>query len=138
MLLTLLFVSLFVMLIMGVPVAVALAGSSLLYVLAGGTIPDVVVVHRMVNGIDSFPLLAIPFFILAGNLMNSALITNHSVGGAYTLSPGSPDCGATRGGRAGSGFSTRSSSSTSTCFGVRPARTTLSELAMISTTLPRR
>jgi tripartite ATP-independent transporter DctM subunit len=76
MLLTLLFVSLFVMLVAGVPVAVALAGASLLYVVAGGTIPDVVVVHRMVNGIDSFPLLAIPFFVLAGNLMNSALITN--------------------------------------------------------------
>ena len=29
-------------------------------------------IHRMVNGIDSFPLLAVPFFILAGNLMNSA------------------------------------------------------------------
>jgi TRAP-type C4-dicarboxylate transport system permease large subunit len=30
----------------------------------------------MVNGVDSFPLLAVPFFILAGNLMNSAGITN--------------------------------------------------------------
>ncbi len=30
----------------------------------------------MVGGIDSFPLLAVPFFILAGNLMNSAGITN--------------------------------------------------------------
>ena len=37
--------------------------------------PEVVVIHRMVNGVDSFPLLAIPFFILAGNLMNSAGIT---------------------------------------------------------------
>ena len=38
--------------------------------------PDFVVIHRMVGGLDSFPLLAVPFFILAGNLMNSAGITN--------------------------------------------------------------
>ena len=30
----------------------------------------------MAGGVDSFPLLAVPFFILAGNLMNSAGITN--------------------------------------------------------------
>jgi tripartite ATP-independent transporter DctM subunit len=75
-LLTLLFVMVFGMLIMGVPVAVALCGSSLIYILLAGTVPDVVVLHRMINGVDSFPLLAIPFFILAGNLMNSAGITN--------------------------------------------------------------
>ncbi len=39
-------------------------------------IPDFVVLHRMAGGVDSFPLLAVPFFILAGNLMNSAGITN--------------------------------------------------------------
>ena len=39
-------------------------------------IPDFVILHRMAGGIDSFPLLAVPFFILAGNLMNSAGITN--------------------------------------------------------------
>ncbi len=71
-----LFASFFSLLFMGVPVAVALGGSSLIYVLASGSVPDFVVLHRMVNGIDSFPLLAIPFFILAGNLMNSAGITN--------------------------------------------------------------
>lgn len=75
MLLALMFVSVFVMLIMGMPVAIALGASSLIYVLVSGEVPDVVVVHRMVNGIDSFPLLAIPFFILAGNLMNTAGIT---------------------------------------------------------------
>jgi tripartite ATP-independent transporter DctM subunit len=74
--LALLFIAFFVLLIIGAPVAVALAGSSLVYVLVSGSVPDLVVVHRMVNGIDSFPLLAIPFFILAGNLMNSAGITN--------------------------------------------------------------
>ena len=65
-----------VALIIGVPVFIALAGSSLLYTHFIGNIPDLVVLHRMAGGIDSFPLLAVPFFILAGNLMNSAGITN--------------------------------------------------------------
>lgn len=71
-----LLISLFGLIIIGVPIGIALAGSSLIFVLVTGSVPDLVVVHRMVNGVDSFPLLAIPFFILAGNLMNSAGITN--------------------------------------------------------------
>jgi len=65
-----------VVLIVGVPVFIALAGSSLLYTHFVAGIPDFVILHRMAGGIDSFPLLAVPFFILAGNLMNSAGITN--------------------------------------------------------------
>ena len=76
MLITIMLVVLFSMLIIGVPVGIALAGSSMVWVLMSGSVPDFVVIHRMVNGVDSFPLLAIPFFILAGNLMNSAGITN--------------------------------------------------------------
>lgn len=60
----------------GLPVAIAMAGASLIYVMVSGNVPDYVVIHRMVGGLDSFPLLAVPFFILAGNLMNSAGITN--------------------------------------------------------------
>src|SRR6187549_3497842 len=64
------------LMISGLPVFIAMAGSSLIYVMVSGNIPDYVVIHRMVGGLDSFPLLAVPFFILAGNLMNSAGITN--------------------------------------------------------------
>ena len=71
----LLFAALGLMLLFGVPVAIALAGSSLLFILVDGVTPALVVAHRMINGIDSFPLLAVPFFILAGNLMNTAGIT---------------------------------------------------------------
>lgn len=63
-------------LIAGLPVFIALAGSSLIYTHFIVHIPDFVVLHRMAGGLDSFPLLAVPFFILAGNLMNSAGITN--------------------------------------------------------------
>ena len=69
----------------GVPVAVAMAGASLLYVLVSGTVPDVVVAQRMISGIESFPLLAVPFFILAGNLMNIAGITGRIYNFAVAL-----------------------------------------------------
>src|SRR5437762_13741002 len=59
----------------GVPVALAMVVASLTYVMLSGTVPDFVVIHRMIGGIDSFPLLAVPFFILAGNLMNVGGIT---------------------------------------------------------------
>ncbi len=65
-----------VALLVGVPVFIALALSSLLYTHFIAGIPDFVILHRMAGGLDSFPLLAVPFFILAGNLMNSAGITN--------------------------------------------------------------
>ena len=73
--LAVLFLVLGLLLILGVPVAVSLAVASLAYIAIAG-LPDVVLIHNMINGIDSFPLLAIPFFILAGHLMNTAGITN--------------------------------------------------------------
>src|SRR5512145_2765860 len=69
----------------GIPVAIAMAGASLIYILASGTMPPFAVVHRMIGGIDSFPLLAVPFFILAGNLMNNAGITNRIYNFALAL-----------------------------------------------------
>jgi TRAP-type C4-dicarboxylate transport system permease large subunit len=69
----------------GLPVAIAMAGSSLVYILISGTVPPFAVVHRMIGGIDSFPLLAVPFFILAGNLMNNAGITNRIYNFALAL-----------------------------------------------------
>jgi TRAP-type C4-dicarboxylate transport system permease large subunit len=69
----------------GIPVAIAMAGASLVYILVSGNLPPFVVVHRMVSGIDSFPLLAVPFFILAGNLMNNAGITTRIYNFALSL-----------------------------------------------------
>ncbi|MGZ5155998.1 MAG: TRAP transporter large permease, partial [Caldimonas sp.] len=69
----------------GLPVAIAMAGASLAYVLLSGDLPPFVVIHRMVSGIDSFPLLAVPFFILAGNLMNNAGITTRIYNFALAL-----------------------------------------------------
>ena len=69
----------------GIPVAIAMAGASLLYLFFVESSPPFVVIHRMVSGIDSFPLLAVPFFILAGNLMNNAGITNRIYNYALAL-----------------------------------------------------
>ena len=83
-----------VVLLVGVPVFIALAGSSFIYTHFIAGMPDFVILHRMAGGIDSFPLLAVPFFILAGNLMNSAGITNRIYDFAVALA------GWTRGGLA--------------------------------------
>jgi len=72
--------------ITGVPVAFALILSSLLVLLIKG-IPLVAFIQNLSIGINSFPFLAVPFFILAGQLMNTGGITtrvfrfaNHLVG----------------------------------------------------------
>ncbi len=69
----------------GLPIALAMMLASLMYIWVSGSIPPLTVVHRMVGGVDSFPLLAVPFFILAGNLMNSAGITNRIYNFALAL-----------------------------------------------------
>jgi len=73
------------LMVTGLPVAMAMAGAALIYVMLSGNIPDFVVIHRMYGGVDSFPLLAVPFFIWAGNLMNSAGITNRIYNFALAL-----------------------------------------------------
>ena len=69
----------------GLPIAVAMCIGSLIYIWLSGSIPPLTVIHRMVGGVDSFPLLAVPFFIYAGNLMNSAGITNRIYNFALAL-----------------------------------------------------
>jgi TRAP-type C4-dicarboxylate transport system permease large subunit len=65
--------SFLVLMLIGVPVAVSMAVASVLYLVIYGVAPDIIVAQRMIAGVESFPLLAVPFFILAGNLMNIAV-----------------------------------------------------------------
>jgi TRAP-type C4-dicarboxylate transport system permease large subunit len=74
-----------VLLILGVPVAVSMAIASIAYLLVYGVAPDVIVAQRMIAGVESFPLLAVPFFILAGNLMNIAGVTGRIYSFAVAL-----------------------------------------------------
>jgi TRAP-type C4-dicarboxylate transport system permease large subunit len=64
-----------VLMLIGAPVAVSMATASLLYLVFYNVAPDIITVQRMIAGVESFPLLAVPFFILAGNLMNIAGVT---------------------------------------------------------------
>ena len=65
-------------LVIGMPVAITLGLSSLAYLLWTG-MPLVVIPQKMYAGIDSFVLLCIPGFILAGNLMNGGGITGRII-----------------------------------------------------------
>lgn len=73
------------LMVLGVPVAIAMAVASLAFILATGTVPDVIMAQRMIAGVESFPLLAVPFFILAGNLMNIAGVTGRIYSFAVAL-----------------------------------------------------
>ncbi|GLQ54021.1 TRAP transporter large permease [Devosia nitrariae] len=77
--------SFLVLMIIGIPVAVSMAVASVLYLLVYGVAPDIIVAQRMIAGVESFPLLAVPFFILAGNLMNIAGVTGRIYAFALAL-----------------------------------------------------
>jgi len=69
-----LFISFLIFLALGVPVAFSLGLACLIFFLAEG-IPLVAFTQKMYSGLDSFTLLCIPGFILAGNLMNGGGLT---------------------------------------------------------------
>nr|WP_261397770.1 MULTISPECIES: TRAP transporter large permease [Nitratireductor] len=70
-----LFASFFLLLIIGMPVAFALALAVWAAISLGSTYPQIVIVKEMFSGLDSFPLMAVPFFILAAELMSSGAMT---------------------------------------------------------------
>lgn len=73
-----LFAVFFVLLLVGVPIVFCLGISSLSYLIMVG-IPLTIVPQRLFTGMDSFVLLCIPGFILAGNLMNVGNITEYII-----------------------------------------------------------
>ena len=64
---------------LGIPVAIALGGSAMAYILTDGGLSLTLLVQTTFAGMSSFPLLAIPLFMLAGNLMNEGGITGDLV-----------------------------------------------------------
>ena len=77
--------SLAILFILGVPIAVAIGLASVIGIEAHGSLPLLLVAQRMFTGIDSFPLMAIPLFILAGNLMAAGGISQRLVELAKSL-----------------------------------------------------
>ena len=74
-----LFLTLFGLLIMGVPVAFALGLASVAALYFGSSIPLIIMPQKLFNGLNSFPFLAIPLFLLAGNIMAAAHISERLV-----------------------------------------------------------
>lgn len=66
----LLFGTLFICLLIGVPIAISLGVSALVAIYFGSTLPLGIIAQKAFTSLDSFPLLAIPFFMLAGVLMS--------------------------------------------------------------------
>ena len=66
-----LFISLILFLILNVPVGIAIGCSSLVAIMASGTLSHTYIVSTLVSASDSFPIMAIPLFILAGELMGA-------------------------------------------------------------------
>jgi tripartite ATP-independent transporter DctM subunit len=62
--------ALIVLLLLRIPIALAMTLASMAFLFLTGNTPMIIVPQRLWGGLESFPLLAIPFFVLAGSLMN--------------------------------------------------------------------
>lgn len=81
-----LFLSFFTLLFLGIPISFVLVLSSVAYILAmHGDISWLLIPQRIIRGMDSFLLMCLPFFVLAGNLMNSGGITTRLIKLAQTM-----------------------------------------------------
>ena len=80
-----LFLSLLILLLLGVPVFVSLGLSSLISVAVFSEFPLMIVVQRMIGGVDKFSLMAIPFFILAANVMKTGGIATRILNWAHAM-----------------------------------------------------
>ena len=68
-----------VLLALGIPIAIALGGSAMVYVLMQEDLSLTMLIQTSFAGMSTFPLLAIPLFMLAGNLMNEGGLTRDLV-----------------------------------------------------------
>jgi len=73
------------LLVMNVPIAVAIALATFAAILVEGSDPSVVIAAKMAGGVNSFTLLAIPFFILSGYLMGKGGLARRLIDFAATL-----------------------------------------------------
>lgn len=84
-----LLISFFLLMFFGVPVGFAVMGSSFVYFVVGaitGEGPSIMMAaQKIMTGIDSFPLMAIPFFVVAGEFMSSGGITKKLMDAARAL-----------------------------------------------------
>jgi tripartite ATP-independent transporter DctM subunit len=72
-------ISFFVSLVLGIPIAFVMGITALAALFGLGNVPLHLVPQRLFTGMDSFPIMAVPFFILGGDLMNASKITDRVV-----------------------------------------------------------
>lgn len=85
---SIMFISLLILLLLSVPVALSLGLASMIALSIEGNMPLLVLIQRMFAALDVFPLMAIPFFILAGSLMETGGISKRLVNFANSLAGG--------------------------------------------------
>lgn len=69
----------FVLMFMGMPISLAIGISGFSFFILSGTIPVSIAVQQIATQSQSFPLLAVPFFVLAGHMMNKTGITHRLI-----------------------------------------------------------
>ena len=79
------FALLLVLLFINAPVFAAILGSSIFYFVANDSLSWMMVVQRTISGLESIPLLAVPFFVMAGVFMNYTGITSRMIRFAEVL-----------------------------------------------------
>ncbi len=82
---TLLFASFFILLFLGAPIAIALGGSAFLYVLLFTNISPIIVAQQIYASVNTFTLLAVPFFVMAGVLMEYGGISRRVISFSKSL-----------------------------------------------------
>jgi TRAP-type mannitol/chloroaromatic compound transport system permease large subunit len=90
--LSLFLVSMFGFILLGMPIAFALFLTALVLAKVMGAWSPALVIQNIFRGVDSFPLMAIPFFLLAGEIMNTGGISQRIIMVAKAM------CGHVRGG----------------------------------------
>lgn len=74
-----------VLLILGVPISFALGIAAVFAILVGTSTPLMIGVQMMFSAVDSFPMMAIPFFLLAGNIMSKGGISKRLINFASVI-----------------------------------------------------
>ena len=74
-----LFITLVAFIITGMPLAYAIGGASFFSVAFGSDLPEIFVVQRFFTGVDSFTLMAIPFFMISGSLMSKGGVSDRLI-----------------------------------------------------------
>nr|WP_106780494.1 TRAP transporter large permease [Lysinibacillus timonensis] len=79
------FIAFAILLVLTVPIGIALGLSAIIAILIHGSIPIEFIMKELTTSVNSFPLLAIPFFILAGEIMGKGGISKRLIAVAESL-----------------------------------------------------